>query len=205
MSEDNSKEVFLKTWPGGYRENWSVYGAASGKTEAEVVSNCLSPFYNKSKRALEIGCGRAFWTDQYLAKNFKHVTALDLLPSVKFASRNIKYLEVPDRDFSCYGVPDNSVDFCWSFGVFCHMSLGACQQYVNSIFSKLVSGGEVALYFSNNDRRPLPKNHTFSPEAVQWVRNDFRTSQKMLTDAGFIQTRDLMPDLMDTMIYGKKP
>lgn len=202
---DNSKDIFLKTWPGGYRENWKVYGKASGKSEDEVVNKCLAPFYDPSKEVLEVGCGLAFWTDRYLAEHFKHVTALDLLPSVKFQHSNITYIEVPDRDFSCYGVPDNSVDFCWSFGVFCHMSLSACEQYVNAIFRKLKSGGEAALYFSNSDRRQLPDNHAFSPDQVQWVRNDFATTEKMLLNAGFEETRDLMPDLMDTMIYGKKP
>jgi hypothetical protein len=63
---DNSKEVFLKTWNGGYRENWAVYGKASGKSEEEVVSRCLAPFYDSEKTCLEIGCGLAFWTDKYL-------------------------------------------------------------------------------------------------------------------------------------------
>lgn len=203
MINDNSKEVFLKTWPGGYRENWAVYGKASGKTEDEVVAKCLSPFYGKSKACLEVGCGVGFWTEGYLAKNFQQVIALDLLPTVKFHHRNITYIEVPDRDFSCYRVGDNTIDFCWSFGVFCHMSLEACEQYVNAIFRKLKPGGEVALYFSNSDRRPA--GGPFDPEVVQWVKNDFATTEAMLKSAGFVDARDLMPDLFDTMIYGRKP
>jgi hypothetical protein len=201
---DNTKEKFLNTWPGGYKENWAVYGKASGKSEQEVVDKCLSPFFNREKICLEIGCGKAFWTDGYLANNFKQVIALDLLPNVKFRHTNITYIEVPDRDFSCYGVVDNSVDFCWSFGVFCHLSLQACQAYVNAIYDKLKDGGEVALYFSNEDRRPLPEGHSFHPNHVQWVRNNFTTTTKMLENAGFVDIKDLMPDLMDTMIYGRK-
>lgn len=201
---DNSKEVFLKTWPRGYRENWAVYGKASGKTEQEVVSKCLSPFFDKQKDCLEIGCGMNFWTDRYLAPNFRTVTSLDLLPSVDFKSKNVRYIEVPDRDFTCYGVEDESVDFVFSFGVFCHMSLEACQKYLNSMFKKLRPGGQVSLYFSNNTRRPHPETQTFDPNVVQWVRNDYETTEAMLVKAGFTQVRDLMPDLFDTMIYGMK-
>jgi len=202
---DNSKEVFLTTWPGGYTENWEVYGKVSGKTEEEVVLKCLSPFYNTAGSVLEIGCGSGFWTDRYLAGNFKSVMALDLLPSVKFIHNNITYMEVPDRNFSCCGVEDNSVNFCWSFGVFCHMSFNACQMYLCSIFRKLVSGGEVSLYFSNNDRRPKTNPTPFDPNEIQWLMNDYGKTNSMLLKAGFIDTRDLMPDLCDTMIYGRKP
>lgn len=202
---DNTKEVFLRTWPKGYKENWKVYGKASGKSEQEVVGKCLAPFYDRTKLCLEIGCGLAFWTDKYLAPNFKHVIALDLLPNVKFIHNNISYIEVPDRDFTCYNVPDNIVNFCWSFGVFCHLSLDACQEYINSIYSKLVRGGEVALYFSNDSRRLLPEDHSFDPNHVQWVRNNYDITHKMLENAGFVDMKDLMPDLMDTMIYGRKP
>lgn len=200
---DNSKSVFLKTWPGGYRENWNVYGKASGKREDDVVSQCLSPFYGIGKSALEIGCGVGFWTEKYLSPNFKNVTALDLLPSVGFKAKNVKYIEVPDRDFSCYGVADSSIDFCWSFGVFCHLSINACAEYVSSIYSKLKPGGEVSLFFSNNDRRQA--GGEFDKDIVQWVKNNFQTTEIMLASAGFIQIRDLMPSLFDTMIYGKKP
>jgi SAM-dependent methyltransferase len=200
---DNSKSVFLDTWPGGYRENWNVYGKASGKLEEEVVSQCLSPFYGSKKTVLEVGCGAGFWTEKYLSPNFKKVIAIDLLPAVKFEAKNIKYIEVPDRDFSCHGVADSSVDFCWSFGVFCHLSIAACEEYVNSVYKKLKPGGEASLFFSNHDRRQA--GGEFNQGVVQWVRNDFETTESMLLSAGFTQVRDLMPTLFDTMIYGKKP
>ncbi len=204
-SMNTSKKTFLKTWPGGYKENWDVYGAASGKTEEEVVSKCLSGFYSKTKDCLEVGCGVGFWTEKYLAKNFRTVTAIDLLPSVKFDAKNIKYIEVPDQDFSCFGVADSSIDFCWSFGVFCHLSLKACQEYLHSIFRTLRPGGEVALYFSNCERRPGCYTQEITADVVPWVKNDYETTRQMLVNAGFEDTFDLMPDLFDTMIFGMKP
>jgi SAM-dependent methyltransferase len=211
MTYDNSKEVFLRTWPKGYRENWAVYGAASNKSEEEVVNTCLSPFYDRNAVCLEIGCGKGFWTDRYLANNFKNVIALDLLPAASFNNKNITYIEVPDRDFSCYGVEDNSVDFCWSFGVFCHLSLEACQKYLYAIYRKLKPGGKVSLFYSNCDRRPgnyeglvIGAKNNFDPEHVQWVYNNYPTTEQMLINAGFKNTKDLMPTLIDTMIYGEK-
>jgi SAM-dependent methyltransferase len=197
-------------------ENWNVYGKVSGKTEEEVVNRCLAPFYNKDHTCLEIGCGRGFWTNKYLTKQFKHVVALDLLPNPRFTSGNVTYIEVPDRDFTCYGVEDNSIDFCWSFGVFCHLSIPACREYVKAIYSKLKPGGKACLYFSNIDRRPgdskpfdyenkLQHRHVDYENEIQWTFNDYQTTEAMLLDAGFIDVKDQMPDLIDTMISGQKP
>lgn len=208
---DATKETFLTTWPGGYRENWEVYGKMSGQKEEIVVEKCLSPFYDKNKICLEIGCGLAFWTDRYLAQNFKEVIAIDILPKkdfekVRLKNRNIKYIEVPDRNFDCYEVEDNSIDFVWSFGVFCHLSLEACQEYLHSMYKKCKAGAKVALYYSNNDRRPLPESHIFDGSAgVPWSRNTFSITQNMLEKAGFVNIYDLMPELPDTMISGTKP
>ncbi len=209
---DIAKEVFLKTWPGGYRENWEVYGKASGQKEEDVVRKCLAPFYNKEHVCLEIGCGLAFWTDQYLAPNFKQVLAIDILPvqdfgKVKLKHTNILYIEVPDRDFSCYGIEDNSVDFVWSFGVFCHLSLEANQQYLHGMYKKCKPGAKVALYYSNNDRRPHYKKGEIpqvDPNQPMWCNNDLEISTQMMINAGFTDIKDLMPELFDTMIYGTK-
>lgn len=202
---DASKAGFLATWPGGYRENWAIYGKMSGVTEEEIVSTCIAPFRNPAHVALEIGCGLGFWTDRHLAPHFREVVALDLLADPKLTSKNIRYIEVPDRDFSCFGVEDESVDFVWSFGVFCHMTLEAQALYVEAAFRKLRAGGQAALYFANIDRRPGTASGSNTEMVVPWVGNDWPRTLGMMERAGFVEIRDMIPRLPDTMAYGRKP
>jgi len=208
MIKDNSKTQFIETWgPAGYRENWEVYINQAQMPESEFVKTMLSDRYNPEHTCLEIGCGGGYWTDKYLAPNFKQVIALDVIPQPVFANPNIAYIELPDRNFECYGVPDGSIDFAFSFGVFCHLSLEAIQTYLIAIFGKLKPGGEAVLYFSNNDRRPHYKPGQVcevTDNHIQWVNNDTKTTIKMLKKAGFTGIKDLMPDNPDSIFYGRK-
>lgn len=206
MLKDPTKAAFLRTWPGGYRENWDVYGAASGISLDMVLNKCLRPYYNPDHVALEIGCGLGFWTRDYLAPYFRDVFALDLLPNIPGQPDNVHYQEVPDRDYSCYGIPDRSIDFTWSFGVFCHLPLSAVQTYLHSIFRVLKPGGKVALYFSNSDRRPgrcTPDNN--SENDIVWVDNNWNKTEQMLAQSGFTGIVDLIPELFDTIAGAQKP
>lgn len=204
--KDPTKEAFLRAWPGGYRENWEVYGSASGIPLDVVLNKCLRPYYNKNHIALEIGCGLGFWTFDHLAKNFKEVIALDLLKDIPMKPFNVRYQEVPDRNYSCHQVPDNSIDFAWSFGVFCHLPISAIQTYLNSIFRVLKPGGKVALYFSNSDRRPgrsTPDNN--SENDIVWVDNNWDKTKQMMEQSGFVEIVDLIPELFDTIAGAQKP
>lgn len=202
---DATKETFLKTWPGGYRENWEVYGKMSGMAEDVLVARTLAPFYDPAAICLEVGCGLAFWTDKYLAPNFKQVIALDLLPSVLFKHKNIQYIEVPDRSYDCHGVSDDSIDFVWSFGVFCHLSLEAQAKYLQAIYQKCKSGAQCSLYFANIERRPGTASSELREDFVPWVENDWTHTETMLKDAGFVDIEDMLPTLPDTVAHCRKP
>ena len=208
LENNISKEVFVNTWgESGYVENWEVYGAMAKVSEEYLVDKCLTPFLNKDAVCLEIGCGGGFWTKRYLMPNFKHVIALDLIPDPKFEGNNITYHELPDRNYECLYVEDNSIDFVWSFGVFCHLNLDAIEIYLRNIYKKCKTGAKLCLYFSNNDRRP----HYDTEEMVKpdlshplWCNNNLRKTFKMLNEAGFRNITDLMPELPDTLVYCEK-
>ena len=208
MITDTSKEVFIRTWGiSGYLENWAIYGAKSGVKEEDLVARCLSPFYHKEKTCLEIGCGAGFWTDKYLAPNFQIVIALDLIPRPFFQNPNIIYIEVGDRDFSCAKVADDSIDFVWSFGVFCHLTRQAIQEYLRSIHRKCKTGAKLSLYFSNNDRRPHysgDEQPDPDPNQPMWCNNNMDKTMAMLDLSGFRNIKDLMPELFDSMVYCEK-
>ncbi len=202
---DTSAAAFIATWGiEGYRENWEVYGKMSGVAEAELVSVCLAPFYNPHADALEVGCGGGYWTDHYLCPNFRTVTALDVLVRPSFALP-VRYIEVPDRNFDCYGVADDSIDFAWSFGLFCHLTLPAVERYLRGIFRVLRPGGHACLYFSNADRRPGVASIANTEDGLLWVRNTLPETFAMLERSGFVDLVDRMPRLPDSMVSCRKP
>lgn len=204
MIVEPSKRAFLQAWPGGYGENWEVYGKVSGVSEEALVSKCLAPFFDQTHTAMEIGCGIGFWVKKYLCPNFMNVIGLDLLPSAPVLLPNFKYIEVPERNYDCFGVDDGSVDFVWSFGCFCHLTLPSVQQYLCSAFRKLRPGGRASLFFSNSDRRPGTASVSNTEDQIIWSANDWPTTKGMMEEAGFVGVRDIMPELCDTMAYGEK-
>lgn len=208
IKTEATKQAFLKTWPGGYTEDWNVYGKVCNMTEEEVVGTILAPFYNPKHTVLEIGCGSGYWVKKYLSPNFNKVIALDYLPAPHIAGGNVTYFEVPDRNYDCFGVEDESIDFVWSFGVFCHLTLSATQKYLYSMFRKMKNGAQASLYFSNSDRRPLPKNRYErepTEEEVWCVFNNWETTKNMMEKAGFVDCKEYYPTMPDTIAYCKKP
>ena len=193
-TQDTTKAAFLNTWPGGYRENFEVYQKATGATEEDIVSKCLRPYFDKTKTALEVGCGGGFWMERHLIPNFQHATGVDLLPELPIkVDCPYAYIEVGDRDYSLPGIPDNSIDFVWEFGVFCHMSVEAIQAYLASVYRVLKPGGRAVLYFSNTDRRGANPGkavgYSGSSDIVGWVANNLEKTTAMLNQAGFDECR----------------
>lgn len=203
-----TKQDFINTWGvSGYRESFNVYSMPQngGVSEEQVVSAGLRPFYNKEHTCLEIGCGGGYWPEKHLCDNFKQVIGIDVVPTGGIKRGNFKFIEVPDRDYSCYGVADESVDFVWSFGVFCHLPIQAIAEYVKSAYRVLKPGGNACLYFSNIDRRPgTASSEQDIGHGIIWVWNTLNHSVKMMEDAGFSGVMDALPVMRDTMLIGGK-
>lgn len=202
-----NKAAFLKNWPGGYEENFAVYTPAAGLTEQEIVDTCLKPYYNKEATALEIGCGKGFWVRRHLLPNFGKVIGVDIIPvDWVVKDRRFTYSEVAERNYELKELADCSIDFAWSFGVFCHLSLKSIQKYLTEIHRVLKSGKSASLYFSNKDKRPIPPidSEPDPDETVGWTENDWPTTHKMLYLAGFNDIRQVLKHGKDTMAIVRK-
>ncbi len=175
------------------------------------VDKCLRPYFCGYYSCLEIGCGGGYWMENYLISNFKHTIGIDVLPKLELDSvfTPYNYIEAPDQDYSCYGVQDESIDFIWSFGVFCHLPLHATLKYLEGCIRVLKPGGQAVLFFSNTDRRDKdlhrPLEFTGDTHKVGWCKNNWAQTKKMMTKAGFVGIKDILPDHGNTMAYGEKP
>ena len=203
--QDTAKEHFITTWQNGYYDNW-----AHSIPIADFVKLTIEPYYNPHHVALEVGCGRGFWTTQYLSGNFRKIICIDVIPKPDqiAALNDAEFIELPNRDFTCYGVANNSIDFVWSYGCFCHLTMAAVQEYLNNLFLKVKSGANLVIMFGNWERHPqlckVDPSAEYRPELCPWFYQNIELVQNAVHNAGFINFQDLYPDCRDTIAYFKK-
>jgi hypothetical protein len=142
---------FNSVWQGGYfegdpldplaRSNYRELGYMSVLHVTYLM--CIKPFVHEKTVALEIGPGRGAWTRCLLPA--REVWCLDALSAEhnrfwEYVGRapNVKYFQV--NDFRCEMLPDNGIDYLFSFGCFCHVSFAGITEYMKSLRSKLRSG-----------------------------------------------------------------
>ena len=91
----------------------------TGLLEYKKYVEPILPLVNKNK-ALEVGCGIGRLT-QYLVKDFKTVTALDISPNMIEIAKTRANADYLVGDGENYSLPDNTYDFAFSYIVFQHM------------------------------------------------------------------------------------
>ena len=149
MNDNFTKEFFQTAWgKAGYQEDIK-YGVGMDK----ICQVCLTPFFNSTKTALEIGCGGGSFTKRIVG-NFKHLTAIDVIaPPPQFASfKNFSFYELPNQNTTCSGVPDSSIDFVWCYNVFCHLSDDMIASYLKGAHRVLKPGGDFVFMLSNFEK-----------------------------------------------------
>jgi SAM-dependent methyltransferase len=207
MIHEPTKQNFIRAWGhSGYRENFDVYAMPDkgGVDEQLVVHRALRPYFHPEHTCLEIGCGGGYWVEHHLAPHFKSVIGLDVVPIDWSGPPNFRFIEVPSRDYSCHGVEAESVDFVWSFGVFCHLRNDCTAQYVRSAYRILKPGGRASLFFANSERRPGCATIGHSDDIV-WADMTTQDAIDMMRAAGFVPIMDAVPEARDTILTGVKP
>lgn len=205
FTTDLSKQEMIRMFGYGYYENWRCY---EYDAEQEVVDYCIKPFYNQTHKVMEIGCGGGKWTLNYLSPNFKKIYALDVIPQILPERTNIEYIELNDKDYYCTNIEDESIDFVWSFGTFCHFSVFACEEYMSNIYKKLKPNGKGVIMFANWPRNFVYKNYWTQTNIHSihgnWYYNDEKYTIEMLTRLNFKNIKDVLPNFRDSLIYFEK-
>ena len=130
-----------------------------------LVDEYIEPYLNSEHVALEIGSGGGRWT-KYLVP-FKKVYCIDLNPEMLtyMADRfqgadNLEYVLTSGVDMP--GIPENSVDFAFTYGVFVHLDLNIIEGYLKSLTSVLKNGALFVVQFSDQTKTGAQKNPGFS-------------------------------------------
>ncbi len=205
---DFTKDQFKALWPNGY---WESFGEG-GYTPSVFTDVCdaIRPFMHRGHVALELGPGRGRWTS-LLAASFKRVIALDVIPRPPGLAEldNLEYVELADRDFSCTGVASSSIDFVFSFGLFCHLSNEACAAYLKSLYRVMRPGAKLVAMFANWERHlgldADAVEYMNRPNPTDWFYCNWKLVNLMALEAGFVKRLDLMPKFRDALLYAEKP
>ena len=195
---DFTRDDFLNFWPGGYQEQFGNNYPFKDKI-FDVIQKHAS-----GKTILDIGCGSGFWTMKWLRPLFDRVICVDLIP--KPDNLDAEYIQLPEADYSLPGVEDSSVDFVFSFGLFCHLSNSAVETYLKSIQRVMSSGATGLLMFANILK--ILERHREKPFANMalegWFYSDLETIQKAIKNAGLVFISDTIPDFRDSLVLIKK-
>lgn len=172
-----------------------IYGLEWGDPEVVaplgfIRDRFLTPYVRGDQSALEIGAGGGRWTRYLLG--FGQLTIVDyhdeLLQQLRrnYDRKHMVFVRNHGDDFP--GVPDHSIDFLWSFGVFVHLDAPLIQAYLGNMQRILKPGANVVLQYADKTKIMAQQNPGFSD-------NDPVRMRAMIEAAGF----EIVEEDNDTM------
>jgi hypothetical protein len=158
-------QKFNRAWFGGYFEGsptdpmgsstYGIYGYNSVLYTIYLV--CIRPYITPDTVVLEIGPGRGAWSKTFLERNCRKVYAVDAAEAGHthfwdYVGKDPRAEYIVAHDFRLSEVPDDSIDFFFSFGVFCHLKPEMCEEYIYSLQRKMRRGGRGFLMIADFDK-----------------------------------------------------
>ena len=158
-------EGFKRAFKGGYFEGipldpmapstYGIYGYNS--ILYTVYSACIRPYITSNTVVLEIGPGRGAWSKTFLHRNCRKLYAVDVAEPEHthfwdYVGRDTRAEYIVVNDLLLTPVPDDSIDFFFSFGVFCHLKPEMCEEYLLAIFRKMKRGSRGFLMIADFDK-----------------------------------------------------
>lgn len=131
---------------------------------AHVRDHFVKARVRPDQAALEIGPGGGRWTRYLLG--FRELYVVDyhapLLDELRrnFRQPHLRYIHNTGTDFP--GVPDGSIDFLFSFGVFVHLDRDLIQAYLRHMRRVLKPGALAVLQYADQTKLLARQNPGFS-------------------------------------------
>lgn len=209
-NKDFTSDFFQDAWgKDGYYEEFS-YGVGITK----VCQSALYPFFNQEHTALEIGPGGGTFTKRMVGR-FSHLTCLDVIeqPPIFDSFKNTTFIKVPNQNYSCYTIRDSSIDFCFSYNVFCHLSNEALKEYMKNVNRVLRRGANFVFMLSNFEKVRHyfeEEAHNYKPEDNKLLptghfHQDENTLRKIISEPYWhIISDSMIPEHRDRIVHLKK-
>jgi SAM-dependent methyltransferase len=145
-----------------------------------VRDHYLKPYVNAWHTALEIGPGGGRWTRYMLG--FKQMYVVDYYPQLleelrkNFKQKHIIAVKNNGADFP--GIPDQSVDFVFSFCTFVHLEPPIIEQYLQNLRRVIRPAANSVIHYSDMTKIMARENKGFS-------QNTPREMRRMVLNAGY--------------------
>jgi len=167
----------------------------------KIRDSFVLPFVNDQHIAVEIGSGGGRWT-QYLL-NFKRLYCVELNNNMfhylleRFGEcPNISFCQTNGTDLP--GIPQNSVDFVFSFGTFVHLDVELVKKYLSSIRNILKENANVVIQYPEKKKPEAAKNPGFANNTAEVMR-------KLVLESGFSIISEDLETLPHANIIHFKP
>ena len=154
-------DSFRGLWPGGFFVGdpldpmFSPHGVFGDMEAYDVIYlSCIRPYVSADTVVAELGPGRGAWTKTF--RDAKEVWCLDALSAEHNGfweyvgeSPTIHYFQVDD--FSCSMLPDDGIDYLFSYDTLCHVSFEGVRAYAEALHPKLRQGAHGFLMVADFD------------------------------------------------------
>jgi ubiquinone/menaquinone biosynthesis C-methylase UbiE len=141
-----------------------IYGLTWGDPQTlpalrRIRDHFLLPYVNPDHTAIEIGPGGGRWTRYLLG--FGHLYGVDYHPELleelagNFKAPHLHLILNNGTDFP--GIPDLSVDFLFSFGVFVHLDVEIITAYLKNLRRVLKPTGCATIQYSDKTKAAARK------------------------------------------------
>jgi enamine deaminase RidA (YjgF/YER057c/UK114 family) len=162
-----------------------VYGLEWGDPERVeplkfIRERYLTPYLNPEHTAVEIGPGGGRWTRYMLG--FKQLYVVDYYPQLleelqrTLESPNLAVIKNNGTDFP--GIPDESVDFVFTFGTFVHLDAPLIESYLQNLRRIVRPAANLVIHYSDKNKVMAQQNVSFSQNTPERMR-------RMVQQAGY--------------------
>ena len=155
-----------------------VYGLEWGDPEVVdplryVRDHFLRPYVSPETTVVEIGPGGGRWTRYML--DAKQIYAIDyhqeLLDELKSNIDSVRIVFLKNDGDNFPNVPNESVDFVFSFGTFVHLDMDIIDRYLQNMKPLLKPESNVVLHYSDKTKPLAKMNPSFSENDPDQMRN----------------------------------
>jgi hypothetical protein len=162
-----------------------LYGLEWGDPDAFaplrfIRDRYVQPYVHADQDGVEIGPGGGRWTRYLLGFRTLYVVDYhqELLDELQrsFNRPTMRFIRNNGMDFP--GVPERSIDFLFSFGVFVHLDANLIEGYLKNMKPLLKPGANVVLQYSDKTKIMAQLNAGFADNSPERMR-------RMVTEAGY--------------------
>lgn len=178
-------EMLEQSHKHGRTDEKKIYGIEWGDPNEKwflklVRNQFIQPYVNLEHTALEIGPGGGRWTRYLLS--FSRLFVLDkhqeLLDELAKKFQNPHMVPVLGNGTDIPGIPDSSIDYVFSFGVFVHLDAWIIREYLDSLHRAVSDTANIVIQYSDKTKEEAAREPSFAD-------NDPARMRSMIGKAGF--------------------